>query len=447
MLNPDGSGNSSNWAGYVVTGANGSVTDVKGSWVVPAVACNGGSVNTYASYWVGIDGYPKGPYLEQIGTDGDCVGGTPLYYAWYEFLPKEKFVQVCPNVEPQAGDQISAEVSFSDGQFTATLTDEMTLQSCVVSETVSGAKRSSAEWIAEDPLNQNRQPFLLDTYGTVFFGQDFTQVPNTCYATVGGLTDPVGGFPGGSIVELTMSTNKSARTVPSSILDQTSFWVTSCSPQPASMVAWWPADGNYKDIIGKDNGHPGGTVSFSPGEVIEAFSFSGAGFVEVPSKAALQPSQVSVAAWVEASSVGPYRYIVDKGVEQCDASYALYTGPSGGLFFYICNDTIGGDVVSPDAGTAIWDGKYHHVVGTFDGSAVRLFVDGLQVGNGTPTAESISYASATPNIFIGSFAGDKSGTFNWRGAIDEVQVFSRALSASEIQAIYNAGPAGICHGE
>jgi hypothetical protein len=51
-----------NWAGYAVTGANRSVTDVKTSWKVPEVArgcCHGASVNDgpYASFWAGIDGW------------------------------------------------------------------------------------------------------------------------------------------------------------------------------------------------------------------------------------------------------------------------------------------------------------------------------------------------------------------------------------------------------
>ena len=128
-----------------------------------------------------------------------------------------------------------------------------------------------------------------------------------------------------------------------------------------------------------------------------------------------------------------------------DASYALYTGGSGGLFFYVSNGT--SDVLSPDAGAAIWNGAFHHVVGTFDGSTVRLFVDGIQVGKGTTTNVSISYTGSQSDLLIGTFAGEASGEFNWQGAIDEVQVFNRALSTSEIQAIFAAGSAGECKGQ
>ena len=47
----------SNWSGYAVTGARNSVSDVKGSWLVPAVHGTCGSTDQYASFWIGIDGY------------------------------------------------------------------------------------------------------------------------------------------------------------------------------------------------------------------------------------------------------------------------------------------------------------------------------------------------------------------------------------------------------
>src|SRR5689334_9151091 len=72
---------STNWSGYSVTGANGSVNDVKGTWTVPSVV-NCTSANQYASFWIGIDGYESNT-VEQIGTDSDCQNGSPTYYAWF----------------------------------------------------------------------------------------------------------------------------------------------------------------------------------------------------------------------------------------------------------------------------------------------------------------------------------------------------------------------------
>ena len=88
QTHPDGSGTSDSWSGYILTAATGSVTDVKGSWLVPEVSCPA-SGTTESGFWVGIDfgDTSTNQTLEQTGTASNCVDGTPVYRAWYEFLP------------------------------------------------------------------------------------------------------------------------------------------------------------------------------------------------------------------------------------------------------------------------------------------------------------------------------------------------------------------------
>lgn len=78
---------SSNWAGYVATGASGTSTSASANWTEPAGRCTGRG-GKYAAFWVGIDGYTS-PTVEQIGTEVDCSGFYPRYYAWYEVYPAE----------------------------------------------------------------------------------------------------------------------------------------------------------------------------------------------------------------------------------------------------------------------------------------------------------------------------------------------------------------------
>lgn len=215
----------------------------------------------------------------------------------------------------------------------------------------------------------------------------------------------------------------------------------SCVQPPSGIVSWWPGDANANDIVGGANGLALGGVSFSQSD---GFAFNGNNFVVVSNTPALEPSRVSVAAWVQApaSSIKSYRYIVSKELNVVSASYALYMGPNGGLYFYVSTNS--GYILSPDGGPGLWNGKPHYVVGTFDGSAVRLFVDGTQVGNGTPTNGAISYATSRPDLFVGTFSGDTSGYFNWLGTVRDLQIFNRALLPSEIQAVFVAGSAGTC---
>jgi Peptidase A4 family len=184
---------STNWGGYAVTGANGSVTHVKGSWRVPPVLC-ASTPTAYSSFWVGIDGYSSNT-VEQIGTDSDCVAGKATYYVWYEFYPHPSYT--VNTIAISSGDVITAEITYSAkvGQFTLVLTDVTTAQSFSIGTKMNNAKLSSAEWIAEAPSSGGILP--LADFGIADFGGDLVSglgTTDTCYATVGGLAQSVGAF-------------------------------------------------------------------------------------------------------------------------------------------------------------------------------------------------------------------------------------------------------------
>jgi uncharacterized repeat protein (TIGR03803 family) len=189
QVRPDASAVSENWSGYAVTGAPGSVTDAKGSWVVPAVNCSE-LQSPYLSSWVGIDGWAGSATAEEIGTESECLNGTASYYAWYAFYPGAT-VEI-QSLTIKAGDRISADVAFSGGQFTVNITDETSGASSngVLSPPPGySAQRSSAEWISEDQSEYN-------DFGTVVYGNEYTNAANTCGATVGNQSGPIGSLPG-----------------------------------------------------------------------------------------------------------------------------------------------------------------------------------------------------------------------------------------------------------
>ncbi len=224
-----GSSNSLNWAGYAVTASAGSVSDVKGSWTVPAIQGTCPSTNQYSSFWVGIDGFNSNT-VEQTGTDSDCRSGAPSYYAWYEFYPHPS--KVISGLAVHSGDVMSAEVLFSGGRFTVTISDVTTGSSYHASAKVSAAQRSSAEWIAEAPSSSGGILPLAD-FGTVSFGLDTTGVASTCTATIGGVTGTIGSF-GSNVQSISMVTSSGVLKAQSSALstDGTSFSVTWKSAGP-----------------------------------------------------------------------------------------------------------------------------------------------------------------------------------------------------------------------
>jgi beta-galactosidase len=147
-----------------------------------------------------------------------------------------------------------------------------------------------------------------------------------------------------------------------------------------------------------------------------------------------------VAAWVRrAGTPGAYRYIVSKGATACYASsYALYTGAQGSVAFYVFSS---GHYTLSDqpAQSAVWDGRWHRLVGSYDGRVVRLYLDGRQVGDGVAEPGGIDYGLTSRGPYIGTYRGGCGLPFS--GDIDTVEIYAAALSGAALAA--DAGlPAG-----
>jgi len=165
---------STNWSGYAVTGADGAFSSVSASWTQPTATCSGsshgrfgGSSDTYAAFWVGLDGYSSDS-VEQTGTLIECVGSTAYYYGWYEMYPAA-LVTYSNTVKP--GDQFSASVTFSGTDtYTLVLTDSTQDWTKTYTTTESGLDRSSAEVITEAPCCTSSGGILpLADFGTVSY--------------------------------------------------------------------------------------------------------------------------------------------------------------------------------------------------------------------------------------------------------------------------------------
>ena len=151
---------STNWSGYAVTGSR--FTSVSSSWTEPTAKCSG---TAYSSFWVGLDGDTSNT-VEQTGTDADCSGSTPQYYAWYEMYPKYP-VNFSNTVRP--GDHLSASVTTNgSGSFTLTISDSTQGWTKTITARLKSAKLASAEVIAEAP-SSSQGVLPLANFGTVSF--------------------------------------------------------------------------------------------------------------------------------------------------------------------------------------------------------------------------------------------------------------------------------------
>src|SRR5262249_20835299 len=207
--------------------------------------------------------------------------------------------------------------------------------------------------------------------------------------------------------------------------------VAGCAPPPPNMVSWWPGDGNANDIQDGNNGTLQGGATFAAGEVSQAFSFTAStnSGVLVPSSTSLNPTEaITIDAWVNPSSfpnTGPA--VVRKDVNQIGTTqYSLSVGD--GLTAGVVHCNIGGNVGA--TGGSVPLNQWTHVACTYDRQALRAYVNGTQVAS---TAATQAILAGSQNLGIGQDPGFTDRNFD--GRVDEVEIFNRALSQSEIQAI------------
>jgi hypothetical protein len=175
---------------------------------------------------------------------------------------------------------------------------------------------------------------------------------------------------------------------------------------------------------GVTHGQPGAPL----GDGDTAMGFDGAnGYVSLGDPAALQPAQVSVEAWVNATaSNSPVATIVRKRLY----GYDLYLTPSGQPAFSI--DDSNAIPYGVTGATAVTDGKWHYLVGTYGQGLVCLYVDGVKVS--CVSAGNIYYQPGA--VAIGR-DGDYPGAY-FHGRIDDVAIYGTALTAAQVQAHYAA---------
>ena len=216
--------------------------------------------------------------------------------------------------------------------------------------------------------------------------------------------------------------------------------VPSCDPAPSGLVSWWRAEGDIKDAIGTNDGTLAGTAGFAAGEVGQAFTFDGSsGHVSIPDSPSLDSftNSITIELWMKSGQLtanSDWEGIVTKG----EGSWRLMGTTFAKTLYFGATGVTPLDII----GTRnVNDGQWHHVAAVYDGSAMSLYVDGtLDVSH----AASGVMAQDSDAVYLGGLANPPSGTYLFNGMVDEVSLYHRALTASEIQAIYITGSGGKC---
>lgn len=164
-------------------------------------------------------------------------------------------------------------------------------------------------------------------------------------------------------------------------------------------------------------------IKFSSVSLGYTINVSGASYVDVPNSASLNPSSgITLEAWVNLRSLPTgYEPIISKS-----GSYALQISNTG-IQFLIYDST--GTAYSVSYSFTVKTNMWYHIAGTFDGTKLKIYLNGVLKNSYALTSTTTIYQSST-DVIIGN---------GLVGYIDEVRVMSSALSATDIETDYLSG--------
>jgi hypothetical protein len=209
----------------------------------------------------------------------------------------------------------------------------------------------------------------------------------------------------------------------------------------SGLVGYWSFDEGTGTTAsdGSGNGNHGtlkgmGGAAWVPGHKGKALSFDGAGWINTTTTASLNTvtQALTVAAWVfvSAGANAGYRVLLQRQVGTTTAEYygmGLYNDNP-----YLSGNTIGDSILYEPLPT----GRWVHLAATYDGKARHIYVDGVLKHDGVNASRSIATDGTPLTIGAGLATSSPDVGSRWfQGLMDELVLYSRALSSTEVAAL------------
>ncbi len=211
----------------------------------------------------------------------------------------------------------------------------------------------------------------------------------------------------------------------------------------SGLIAHYKFDGNASDSSGNENnGAVNGAVLTSDrfGNSNSAYSFDGiSDYIKIESSGTLSVSKITVSSWIKLEqNIGntQARIICRQNTNGGKESWGLeifgngYSSSTGNnLTFHSGNGSDAKKLISP---VNLEAGKWYHVVAVNDGNNQSIYIN-ANLSSVTPSTGNV-YSSNNAPIHIGKT--NPGNTFFFPGDIDDIRIYNRALSDSEIQELY-----------
>jgi len=223
---------------------------------------------------------------------------------------------------------------------------------------------------------------------------------------------------------------------PLSFAGPSSQTIKAVAADPAGLVTHYPFEGNAINTSGlapAGNGILVGSPTYKAGVIGQAIDLEASGgYVNCGNGSLFNlAKQLTIAAWIKVNNFDKkHQTIISKG----DNSWRLARAGDSDSIEFACNGTAAtrwdgsGEVPWAVTGnTSVNDGKWHHIAGVLDGSALYLYIDGL-----LESAKAAANSVDTSNYEVCIGENAQVPGRQWNGLIDDVRIYNYGLSQAEI---------------
>ena len=233
-----------------------------------------------------------------------------------------------------------------------------------------------------------------------------------------------------AVTAIGLATTTTAQTVPSYVPSN-------------GLVGWWPFNGNANDESGNGNNGAvnGATLTVDRfGNNGKAYSFDGVNdFINFSSNTSFNIlSDVTISCWSKTiSNISSQQQLIWFGDSQSGKDpYSVAINSNN--YFYFRRDVASGTTIRQINSLSTFNSNYYHIVGTYNSSTnrMKIYINGL-IQDSVNADYSINYT--TQNMYL-NFGVANNGTQQfYKGSLDDIGIWNRALTQQEITNLYNGG--------
>ncbi len=201
------------------------------------------------------------------------------------------------------------------------------------------------------------------------------------------------------------------------------------SHSQSHLLHYWPFDGNTQDKVAANHGHVTGTESFTDGSDkipgSKAFDFDGKSYLVLSHFK--RPNVLSITAWIKTTRGGE---ILAWSKPQVGTREFRVNVNGKDTLLYGEHNINGEWRLALGKSELLINNQWHHVAVVRNGIHARVYLDGKSLGErGTVQLASGAYSDT---LLIGAIKNGNTPHRNFHGAIDDLAVWSEALSGKEI---------------